>query len=134
MYTQFSIRKKGDITKANLSLSRLTHKALFIVKGERKIPLQSDSEQKLNLVIIMEATKGDKLVFAIICSLTASLLQNFMSWDFFFLCHGVFYVMGFYELIFRYQFIVFGVISVYFYKTLLTSSLLHFTGKYKRIK
>lgn len=128
MYTQFSIRKKGDITKANLSLSRLTHKALFIVKGERKIPLQSDSEQKLNLVIIMEATKGDKLVFAIICSLTASLLQNFLSWDFFF------YVMGFYELIFRYQFIVFGVISVYFYKTLLTSSLLHFTGKYKRIK
>lgn len=88
MYTQFSIRKKGDITKAYLSLSRLTHKALFIVKGERKIPLQSDSEQKLNLVIIMEATKGDKLVFAIICSLTASLLQNFMSWDFFFMSWG----------------------------------------------
>lgn len=98
MYTQFSIRKKGDITKANLSLSRLTHKALFIVKGERKIPLQSDSEQKLNLVIIMEATKGDKLVFAIICSLTASLLQNFMSWDFFFYVMGFFMSWGFMNL------------------------------------
>lgn len=98
MYTQFSIRKKGDITKANLSLSRLTHKALFIVKGERKIPLQSDSEQKLNLVIIMEATKGDKLVFTIICSLTASLLQNFMSWDFFFYVMGFFMSWGFMNL------------------------------------
>lgn len=46
-------QENRDITKANLSPSRLTHKALFIVKGERKIPLQGDSEQKLNLVIIM---------------------------------------------------------------------------------